>query len=110
MNIIDDELNEQKVKFYYYYFGDLRLGSLKWGNKVSLVVECLGWVMDPDILGLIFTRSTPGSLDIHFWQLGSHICGLFPSGRSKGSTFGEIPHYYKIKIRIYAKNKVGHIW
>lgn len=25
MNIIDGELNEKKVKFYYYYFGDLRL-------------------------------------------------------------------------------------
>ena len=66
MNITDSELNEQKVKFYYYYFGDLRLGSLKWGNEVSLVVEGLGWVMDLDILGLIFTMSTFGSLDTHF--------------------------------------------
>ena len=93
MNIIDRELNEQKVKFYYHYFGDLRLGSLKWGNEVNLVVEGLGWVMDPDILGLIFTRSTPGSLDTHFWQLGLYICGLFPSGRSKGSSLGEVPRY-----------------
>ena len=66
MNITDSELNEQKVKFYYYYFGDLRLGSLKWGNEVSLVVEGLGWVMDLDILGLFFTMSTFGSLDTHF--------------------------------------------
>ena len=93
VNIIDGELNVQKVKFYYYYFGDLRLGSLKWGNEVNLVVKGLLWVMDPDILGLIFTRSTPGSLDTHFWQLGLYICGLFPSSRSKGSSLGEIPRY-----------------
>ena len=93
MNIIDGELNEQKVKFYYYYFGDLRLGSLKWGNEVNLVVEGLLWVMDPDILGLIFTKSTPGSLDSHFWQSGLYIYGLFPSGRSKGSSLGEVPRY-----------------
>ena len=49
------------------------------------MVEGLGWVVDPNIMDLIPTRSNPGLPDMQFWQVGPCIRGLLLRGESKGS-------------------------
>ena len=44
----------------------------------------VGGAVDPDILGLILTRSYPRLPDTRFWWVGLCIHGLLPRGGSKG--------------------------
>ena len=49
-------------------------------SQYSLVVGGLGWAGDPDILGPIPTKSSPGLPDTWFWRDGLCIRGFFLQG------------------------------